>query len=275
MKETLEKQMFIVKELSVEPVGVFLYVPPIVWKGDSVGHIGENDIFFWVLEGECFLSIDAQSYIVRPGQLAYLPKGKMRAYTHASERFSMYEMAFVAKANGEELMEILGLGEQNFVVDIPNKEEMSALFENSHRKELFKNPLYDVGWCANIINIIRIYAEERQKQSGKDSLLFKPVLEYMINTIDKPVKIEELAALVYMQPTYFIKRFRKNYGIPPMAYLNRMRMYKAMGLLAGTDISIEEIARNVGIFDTSYFSRIFKKHCNVTPSDYRQEFRKK
>ncbi len=271
----MEKQIFTLNELSVEPVGVFLYVPPIVWKGDSVGHIGENDIFFWVLEGECFLSIDSQSYIVRPGQLAYLPKGKMRAYTHASERFSMYEMAFVAKANGEELMEVLGLGGQNFVVDIPNKEEMSFLFENSHRKELFKNPLYDVAWCANIINIIRIYAEERQKQSGKDSLIFKPVLEYMINNIDKLVKIEELSSLVYMQPTYFIKRFRKNYGIPPMAYLNRMRMYKAMGLLAGTDISIEEIARNVGVFDTSYFSRIFKKHCNVTPSDYRQEFRKK
>ncbi len=270
----MKKQMFMLNELSIEPVGVFLYVPPIVWKGDSVGHMGENDIFFWVLEGECFLSIDSQSYIVRPGQLAYLPKGKMRAYTHTSERFSMYEMAFVAKANGEELMDVLGLNEQNFVVDIPNKEEMSNLFESSQRKEMFKNPLYDVGWCANIINIIRIYAEERQKQSGKDNLLFKPVLEYMISNIDKPVKTAELAAIVYMQPTYFIKSFRKNYGIPPMAYLNRMRMYKAMGLLAGTENSIEQIAGAVGISDTSYFSRIFKKHCKVTPTEYRQEFRK-
>ncbi len=270
----MDKQIFALNELSVKPLGVFLYVPPIVWKGDSVGHIGENDIFFWVLEGECFLSIDSQSYIVRPGQLAYLPRGKMRAYTHASERFSMYEMAFVAEANGEPLMEVLGLTEQSFVVDIPNKEEMSSLFESSHRKEMFKNPLYDVGWCANIINIIRIYAEERQKQSGKDSLVFKPVVEYMLNNVDKPIKTETLASLVYMQPTYFIKRFHKAYGVPPVAYLNRMRMYKAMGLLAGTDKSIEAISREVGILDTSYFSRIFKKHCNVTPSEYRQEFRK-
>ena len=186
----------------------------------------------------------------------------------------MYEIAFVAKANGEELMKVLGLDEENFVVDIQDKEEMNTLFESSLRRERNKNPLYDVGWCANIINIIRIYAEQRQKQRGKDSHIFKPVLEYMINNIHKPMRTEELAALVYMQPTYFINCFRKNYGIPPMAYLNRMRMYKAMGLLAGTEISIEEIARAVGVSDTSYFSRIFKKHCKVTPSEYRQEFRR-
>ena len=270
----MEKQIFKLNDLSIKPVDVLLYVPPIVWKGDSAGHVGINDVFFWVLEGECFLRIDSQNYIIRPGQLAYLPKGKIRAYTHASERFTMYEIAFVAKANGEELMKVLGLDEENFVVDIPEKEEMNALFERSHRRELNKNPLYDVGWCANIINIIRIYAEQRQKRSEKDSYVFKPVLEYMLNNIDKSIKIGELSSLVYMQPTYFIKRFRECYGVPPMAYLNRMRMYKAMGLLAGTEISIEEIARAVGVLDTSYFSRIFKKHCKVTPSEYRREFRK-
>lgn len=270
----MDNQLFKLERLLVEPLAVSLYVPPIVWKGDSVGHIGSNDYFFWVLEGECFLSIDSQSYIVKPGQLAYLPKGKMRAYTHASERFSMYEMSFVAKANGEDLMEVLGLRDQNFVVDIPNKEEMNYLFENSHRKEMHKNPLHDVGWCANIINIIQTYAKERQKQSGNDSLIFKPVLEYMTNNITKPIRAEQLAALVYMQPSYFIKSFRKTYNMPPMAYLNRMRVYKAMGLLAGTDLSMDEIARSVGIADKSYFSRMFKKHCNVTPTEYRNELKK-
>ena len=268
----MNKQIFELEELLIKPVELFLYVPPIVWKGDSVGHIGKNDLFFWVLEGECFLSIDSQSYIIRPGQLAYLPKGKMRAYTHASERFSMYEMAFSAQANGENLMEVLGLAQQNFVVDIPDKEEMSHLFESSHRVELFKNPLYDVAWCANIVNIIRIYAAERQKLSSDDSLVFKPVLEYMSQNISRSVKVEELAVLVYMQPTYFIKQFHKHFGMPPMAYFLRMRMYKAMGMLTGTELPIEEISHAVGIFDTSYFARIFKKHCGVTPTQYRAEF---
>ena len=38
------------------------------------------------------------------------------------------------KVAAEELMEVLGLDEENFVVDIPNKEEMNILFESSFRR---------------------------------------------------------------------------------------------------------------------------------------------
>ena len=270
----MQNQIFELKELSVSPVELSLYVPPIVWKGDSVGHIGVNDLFFWVLEGECFLNIDSKSHIIRPNQLAFLPKGKMRAYTHASEHFSMYEMAFSATSNGENLMNILGLCEQNFVVDIPNPAEMTALFENSNRIEFTKNPLHDLKWCANIINIISIYTEERRKLSDNNNAIFKVVLEYMSNNLASPIRTEDLASLVYMQPTYFIKKFGDVYGLPPMTYLNRMRMYKAMGLLAGTSMSIEQISHEIGISDVSYFARIFKKHCGISPTAYRAEFKK-
>lgn len=269
----MNEEEITLKEITVKPETFYYYVPPIVWKGDSVGHIGKRDLFFWVLEGECFLRIDTQNYIIRPGQLAYLPKGKMRAYTHASERFSMYEMAFSATSEGNNLMEILNLTEENFVVNIPDKDGMSALFESSGRNEMFKDPLYDLAWCANICNIIKIYAREREKLNTAESVIFKPVLEYMSENIQSSINTEELASLVFMQPTYFIKKFHKAYGMPPLAYFNRMKIYKAMGLLAGTKLSIEEIAREVGIFDTSYFTRVFKKHCNVTPTKYRAEFK--
>ena len=271
--ETID-EIYKLGELTVKPASLYLHIPPFVWKGDCVGHIGRNDLFFFVLEGECFLHIDSQSFIVRPGQIAYLPKGKMRAYTHASEKFSMYEMAFVARADGKELMQVLGLAESDFVVDIPDRQKMAELFEASARRELFQDPIYDIAWCANLINIIKMYVEQRGKQRSSESLSFKPVLEYMSENIDKTVKVEQLASLVYMQPTYFIRRFSKIFGLSPIAYFNRMKMYKAMGMLASTDIPIEKIARDIGITDTSYFARLFKKHSSVTPSEYRAEFRK-
>ena len=268
------KELFSVKNLTIEPKDISLYVPPIVWKGDAVGHIGVNDLFFFVLEGECFLSIDSENYIIKPGQLAYLPKGKRRAYTHVSKRFSMYEMAFSATCEDRNLMELLGLTEDNFVVNVTDAQKVSSLFESSHRKELYQNPLHNIGWCANIINIIRVYANERQKLSSSESQFFKPVLEYMAANYDKNLKTEAFASLVHMQTTYFIKRFKKNYGLPPIAYFNRMKIYKAMGMLSGTDLPIEQISREIGITDTSYFARVFKKYCNITPSQYRSEFKK-
>lgn len=262
-----------IKNFSVNPIVVRLYVPPITWRGDPVGHIGTNDVFFWVIRGECYLMIDDNCYIVKPGQLAFLPKGLMRTYTHISENFLMYEMAFSVKLNDENLFDVLDLSSRNHVVDIADREGMSFLFEDSLRHELYKNLLYDIGWCANIVNMIKCYVAERTRLDvSGDS--FDGILKYMSQNLSKNVLVGELAALVFMQPTYFIKKFKEAFGKSPMAYFNMLRIYKSMSLLVATDYPIEQIALEVGINDKAYFSRIFKKHCNITPSDYRKLFHK-
>jgi len=264
----------VIKDLNIRPLGIFMYLPQITWKGDPTGHIGENDVFFWVIEGECFLLIDDEASIIHPGQLAYLPKGKKRMYTHASERFAMYEMAFSAEANGMNLMELLGLTEKNFVVDIENREEMSSYFEKSHYTEMFRNPLYDVEWCANILNIIKEYAKAHSAIEGKDSEQFEPVIKIMTESVDRRITIEEFASVMYMQPTYFIRKFKKAFGISPQGYFSRLKLFRAMNLLVSTKLSVEEIANKTGMNDASYFSRFFKKHCGLTPVEYRNAFKK-
>lgn len=251
-----------------------LYIPPMVWKGDCVGHVGINDSFFWVLEGECFINIDSQCFIARPGQLAYLPKGKMRSYTQASENFTMYEMSFSAEVNGQDLMELLSLTDSHYVVDIKQRDEVTRLFESSGHTELFKSPIYDLTWCANIIKLLGLYIDARMKQKTPENQFFIPVLDYMNTHLTENVTTEKLASIVYMQPTYFIRRFKDAYGIPPITYLGKLRLYKAMNLLSSSSLSIEEVSREIGITDTSYFSRFFRKNCGVTPSEYRSAFRK-
>jgi len=264
---------FAIHELSIKPLGIHLHIPPIVWKGDRVGHVGINDVFFWVLEGECFFNIDSQCFLVRPGQLAYLPKGKMRSYTQASKSFCMYEIAFSAEANGQNLMELLQLTEGDYVVDIAETEEMSRLFETSVHREMHKNHIHDLARCANIINIIRMYIDKRSNNDSSKQQIFIPVLEYMEKNLEKTITTEDLASLVYMQPTYFIRRFKEVFHMPPIAYLSRLRLSKAMELLSTTSQSIEQVSQSVGIADTSYFARFFKKGCGLSPSEYRNAFR--
>ena len=263
-----------INNLRVTPIESSVHMPPATWKGDCVGHIGTNDTFFWVLEGECFLLIEDQAAIIRPGQLAYLPKGKKRTYTHASEKFVMYEMAFAVDVDGKNLMELLGLDRGNYVVDIADLSGMNALFENSQHVEMYKNPIYDVAWCADIINIVKIYAQARAALETKESRFFEPVLQVMADSVDRSITTEELSAIIYMQPTYFIRKFKKTFGISPQNYFRRLKMFRAMNLLVSTELSVEEIARRTGMEDASYFSRFFKKNCGATPLEYRKAFRR-
>ena len=269
----MKKTEYTLDKVTVLPINVWLYGPPTVWKGDRLGHIGENDTFFYMVKGECFISIDSHSFMIKEGQLAFLPKGKMRMYTHVSEEFIMYEMAFSAEFGGENLMEYLELYDGDFAVDVKDKEKMCGYFEESCRKEMRRDPIFDLGWCANIIRIIAEYADAHRTKSGEDGKIFIPVVEYMLQNLEKSIKTQELAEIVYMQTTYFIRRFGAVYGISPQSYLAKMRMNKAMELLSSTEMPIEKISRAVGMPDTSYFSRVFKKHCGTSPGAYRAAFR--
>ncbi|MBQ8747434.1 MAG: helix-turn-helix transcriptional regulator [Clostridia bacterium] len=268
----MAESIFTLSELSVRPAKLALHVPPEVWKGDRLGHIGVNDTFFFVVTGECFLSIDGQSRVVRTGQLAFLPKGKRRAYTRVSETFAMYEIGFSAEVNGNDLMEALGLCEGEFVTDVADIERMKGYFESSSRVEMQKNPLYDIIFCANIMNIIKEYAIKRLARTPTEDDRLQTVLSYMRENLSRPISNEELAAAVFMQTTYFIRRFKNAYGLPPQSYLTQMRMNRAMELLASTSLSIDSVAKAVGMADVSYFARVFKKHSGVTPSAYRSAF---
>ena len=62
----------------------------------------------------------------------------------------------------------------------------------------------------------------------------------------------------------------------PKKHLNNIRMKnaKAMIELYGNDISISEIAEKCGIIDPSIFSRIYKKHHGISPTQYRDSLKK-
>lgn len=264
---------FQIDRVAIKPLYTHFYVPPISWKGDPVGHVGNNDTFFWLKEGEAILFVESESYHLKAGQLAFLPKGKVRKYTNITAEFSLYTMAFDAQNSGSSLMEDLGLYEPSFSVPIKDTAEMNRLFESSSFIGEQKDPIHSILWSANLLTIIQIYYNARKKQHALKDMRFLPVLDYMRLHMQEPVTIEELAALVSMKPTYFIRRFKQNYAISPMVYLKSLRIHKAMELMLNTEANIEDISKMVGIEDPAYFSRWFKKSCGLSPMEYKKLFK--
>ena len=270
----MNNKYFSAENITLKPQSVAFYVPPIVWKGDPVGHVGESDAFFLLLEGNVMLFIDDDFYIVRAGQLAFLPKNKTRRYTCMTKEIKLYTMRFSAEASGINLMRGLGLSEHNHVVTLDNVDEVTKLFENSAYVELNKDPIYNVVWAGNILSIIKIFAFASKKHYVEDAR-FDSVVNYMKTHINESLTLEDLSGKVHMQPTYFCRRFHKVYGISPVAYNTTIRVYKAMELLINSDLNHENIAEILGINDVSYFSKWFKKNCGLSPSEYKNLFRKK
>ena len=268
------REQFDFSSVEIEPYRSSLYVSPIVWKGDPIGHVGACDVFFFVLEGECYLEIEDDVHIVRSGELAFLPKGKRRRYTQTSKSFALYELSFSATSRGENLMAALGYAEDNFVVGGIECEEVKRLIEHCARVELQKDPIHNLAACANTLSLLRIYCEARAKLEGEDRTALLPITKYMSEHLSEDITLGELSAVACASPTYFIRKFRVAFGVSPMSHLGRLRIYKAMSYLSSTDMPVEDIAVAVGIHEPSYFARVFKKHTNATPTEYRLAFKR-
>lgn len=86
-------------------------------------------------------------------------------------------------------------------------------------------------------------------------------------------RLEELAARFSVDPTHLARTFKATFGVPPMAYLARVRAEAAAALLLQTDRPITDVAAAVGWPDANYFARRFRAHFGLSPTAYRSRRR--
>jgi AraC family L-rhamnose operon transcriptional activator RhaR len=85
--------------------------------------------------------------------------------------------------------------------------------------------------------------------------------------------LEDLCAVVHVSPSYLSRCFSSAVGMPPMAYLNRLRAERAAALLLDSDRPVSSIGESVGWVDPSYASRRFRAAFGLSPVEYRRTLR--
>jgi AraC family transcriptional regulator len=66
--------------------------------------------------------------------------------------------------------------------------------------------------------------------------------------------------------------FRQEFGETLGEYLNRIRVRAAAGMLANSDLSLSAVAVDLGFYDQSHFTRIFRQFTGATPGTFRAEY---
>ncbi|EON74925.1 putative AraC family transcriptional regulator [Lunatimonas lonarensis] len=98
----------------------------------------------------------------------------------------------------------------------------------------------------------------------------QPILYFIQTNLDKEITVEQLASMACFSPDHFTRTFKSALGVCPNEYIISKRIEKAKALLLTTKLSQSQIMEESGIRNTSYFTRVFKKHTNLTPSAYRR-----
>ncbi|MBF9014606.1 helix-turn-helix domain-containing protein [Oceanispirochaeta sp. M2] len=108
---------------------------------------------------------------------------------------------------------------------------------------------------------------EKEKTKYTYSIIHR-VQRYVEENYQRDLTLSEIAETVFLSPVYFCRLFKELTGLNFLTYLTNHRMEKAKELLVTNQYKIGEVGQLVGYNNTKYFTRVFKKHCGVTPSDY-------
>lgn len=241
--------------------------------------------FLFVRKGEFKLLLDNKEYIVRAGELCYIPSGAM----HGGEGIDCtYECID---------FDLLGFMQQPSVV----RQYLSALENKSYQiQNVFTRQQLGILKCVS-----RMFAAARNQKKGWEMLVLAgmydffgtvlqedyqiPVdrekndrtnviqinaaIEYITYHYKEPILLEDLARVAALSPQYFCKYFHVVTGRTPVAYLNYYRVERACFLLEQKKYTVTEVAMECGFNDVSYFIRCFKKHKGITPYQYIKQCR--
>jgi transcriptional regulator GlxA family with amidase domain len=92
---------------------------------------------------------------------------------------------------------------------------------------------------------------------------------------NKKINMQILSKKMGIQYRNFNRRFKNATGMTPLGYLQNLRINQARELLKTSNLSVGEIASQVGYEDTSYFCEIFRRTLNQSPQSFRQSVRSK
>lgn len=114
-------------------------------------------------------------------------------------------------------------------------------------------------------DLINLQAEQ------KNSIIINQIKNYVEENYNQDISLTEIADKLHINYYYMSSYFKAHTNENLSSYINKVRVEKAKLLLQDKTIPISHISEMVGFSEHNYFSKVFKKHTNLTPTTYRRK----
>lgn len=97
------------------------------------------------------------------------------------------------------------------------------------------------------------------------------VRRYIDAHFKESLTLDLLAGVAHVNKYYLAHSFKEEFGVSPISYQLNRRVEESCYLLRQTDLSLSQISRILGFSSPSYFSQIFRKTKQMSPSEFRKQ----
>jgi transcriptional regulator GlxA family with amidase domain len=139
---------------------------------------------------------------------------------------------------------------------------------DDHTDELAQTIVACIGHTADEVSA---GALERTPRLPGDAL--RRAVRFVNENLDSKLKWDDIASIVGLDPFTFGRTFKLTTGITPHQYIIRCRLRRAMRLLTRDELTLADIALEVGCSCQSHLTTLFRKHLGTTPGAVRNATR--
>lgn len=246
---------------------------------------------YYVVEGRAQVLLPDRTLALKPGQLYLIPPftthhyvcdGRFtHYYLHFYERkeacqqglFDEWEIPNEIEGHADELAMMRHLCQlmphTQLPASNPETYDNHAMLMGILKEEA-RRPLYDRMEVQGILQILlsRFLRHAHQRLLTHDRRI-QHALTYIHQHLADKLELDTLAAEACVSKDHLIRIFKQATGETPANYITRRKLQQAELLLTTTSAPVKSIAAELGYNDTSYFIRVFHRHSNMTPQEYR------
>ena len=144
---------------------------------------------------------------------------------------------------------------------------LSEMVDEYKNKQFGSNEIFRCHLKEILIFTLRMLVQPAKAYS--DSII-NEVISFVNKHYHKPLTLQTFCNQKHYNLSYISRRFKQETGMTFREYVQKIRIEKACELLAGSDMTVSEIARAVGYDDIQFFHSVFKRLLHMTPKEYKK-----
>lgn len=115
------------------------------------------------------------------------------------------------------------------------------------------------------------YVDDHLKKSASSQARLQLMIQYISSNYQRNISLDDIAACAQISKSAALKLFQKYLQTTPVNFLINYRLNEAAQLLSKTEKKVNAISSETGFHNVDYFCRLFKKHYQLTPTQYRKK----
>lgn len=239
-------------------------------------------VLIWSLSGEAVLAVDEGDFQLKPNSVITITSGQIHYLReHRDAKGFVLEFTYDFFCKNDSDIELIFHNSlfchfaMNEVVLLDENEIVAAELKQIE-KELEQKPYqYLISTRSRIELILVEINREKLKQGGeiyKPDALFLKFLETVMANFDKKMSVREIAFLLNTTESKLNELSKLHTGRTAQSVIYGLVAAEAKRLLKYENLTVKEVAYQLGFDDPFYFSNFFKKQTELSPKSYKEKF---